>query len=124
MPYRFECHRAYFSPSLAISFNLGPLKPIFVVAVTLIMSVACIKDLGVIQAFFLYALHAIYVSRISGKLSFCLFGTEFSENLKVFGQKMSGIVIIEQFMVKIFINPQFWNCIFLVKTEFLKIFGI
>ena len=47
MPYRFECHRAYFSPSLAISFNLGPLKPIFVVAVTLNMSVACIKDLGV-----------------------------------------------------------------------------
>ena len=47
MPYRFECHRAYFSPSLAISINLGPLKPIFVVAVTLNMSVACIKDLGV-----------------------------------------------------------------------------
>ena len=37
------------------------------------------------QALFLHALFATNVSRISGKLSFCLFGTEFSENLKVFG---------------------------------------
>ena len=36
---------------------------------------------------FFYAIHAIYVSRISGKLSFCLFGTKFSQNLKLFGCK-------------------------------------
>ena len=61
------------------------------------------------QAFFLYALHAIYVSRISGKLSFCLFGTEFSENLRFLGEKISEIVFFEQFLVKIFINSLFWN---------------
>ena len=61
------------------------------------------------QAFFLYALHTIYVSRISGKLSFCLFGTEFSENLRFLGEKISEIVFFEQFLVKIFINSLFWN---------------
>ena len=75
------------------------------------------------QAFFLYALHAIYVSRISGKLSFCLFGTEFSENLKVFGQKMSEIVFFEQFLVKIFINPLFWNWVFWQKLSFWRFLG-
>ena len=74
------------------------------------------------QALFLYTLHAIYVSRISGKLSFCLFGTEFSENLRFLGEKISEIVFFEQFLVKIFITSLFWNWSssrFLV-SEFLK----
>ena len=70
-----------------------------------------------------YALHAIYVSRIPWKLSFCPLGTEFQKIWGFFGEK-------------------FWNCLFwaifgenfhkstalelsfLVKTEFLKIFRI
>ena len=44
-------------------------------------------DTQYIAGFFLYELHAIYVSRISGKRSSCVFGTEFSENLMVFGPK-------------------------------------
>ena len=58
---------------------------------------------------FLYALHAIYVLRTSGKLSFCLFGTEFSVILKVPSRTISEIVFFEQFLVKIFINSRFWN---------------
>ena len=69
----------------------------------------------------MYALHAIYVSRISGKLSFCVFGTEFSETLKVFGQKLSFFLASFD---KIFLKFPVLGLSFLAKTEFLKIFGI
>ena len=55
------------------------------------------------QAFFLHTLNAIYVSRISGKLSFCHFGTEFNK-LKVFRQKLSDIVLFQAFFGHIFEN--------------------
>ena len=54
--------------------------------------------------FFLLAPNAIYVSRISGKLSFCHFGTEFFKKLKVFGQKLSDIVLFQAFSGQIFEN--------------------
>ena len=76
------------------------------------------------SGFFLYALHAIYVSRISGKLSFCLFGTEFSENLKVFGRKSSEIVFFWAIFGENFHKSTVLELSFLAKTEFLKIFGI
>ena len=40
-----------------------------------------------VQGFFLYTFYAFHVSEISEKLSFWVFGTEFSENLGGFGQK-------------------------------------
>ena len=43
-----------------------------------------ISSPGGYTGFFLYALLAICVSLISGKLSFCHFGTEFSNNWEVF----------------------------------------
>ena len=45
------------------------------------------------QAFFLHALHAIHVSTISGKLSFCHFGTEFSKNWEVFRSKSAESIL-------------------------------
>ena len=45
------------------------------------------------RLFFLYALLAICVSPISGKLSFCHFGTEFCKNWEVFRWKSAESIL-------------------------------
>jgi len=75
---------------------------------------------------FLHALNAIYVSRISGKLSFCNFGTEFFKKLMDFRQKLSDFVLFPAFYGQIFENYTFLGGLelsFWAKTEFFKILG-
>ena len=73
---------------------------------------------------FFCLLNAIYVSRISGKLSFCHFGTEF---FKFLGKNYLILSFFKLFLVKFLQITLFLGGLelsFWAKTEFFEILGI